>query len=155
LTTLALSVITAHHEQLIGQLITQFGIQATKAYQLVIKSKEPVILQLEAWPFRDAKPWNLAGWMIQAIESNYDVPDSYREHRIAQLETQKLQERQDAINACGWCDAAGFRYLTTEQYPQGAYRRCSHDTNLERRISLDAQNSTESDRKIADEEKDL
>src|SRR5258708_26338702 len=38
---LALSVITAHHEDLIGQLIIQFGIHATKAYQLVVTKKEP------------------------------------------------------------------------------------------------------------------
>jgi hypothetical protein len=37
--TLALSVITAHHEQLIGKLIIDFGIHATKAYHLAVTLK--------------------------------------------------------------------------------------------------------------------
>ena len=105
-----------------------------------------MVLQLES-----ADP----GWMIQAIESNYDVPASYPEHRDRAIETQKLHERQVAINACGLCDPAGFRYLTSEQYPHGAMRRCAHDVNLEPKITADAQNSTDSDQKNAREENDL
>jgi hypothetical protein len=131
LTTLALSVITAHHEQLIGQLITQFGIQATKAYQLVVRSKEPVILQLEAWPFRDAKPRNRAGWMIQAIENNYDVPHAYLENKKNQQVMAARLVTGDKIRSCSLCNNKGFRFVRSAQYPTGAMRQCSHNPKTE------------------------
>jgi hypothetical protein len=79
--SLGLSVIKSHHEKLIGQPMLEFGVQASKAYQLVVSRKETVILQLEAWPFRNAKPRNRAGWMIQAVEGNYEAPASYFEEK--------------------------------------------------------------------------
>jgi hypothetical protein len=98
--TLALSLITAHHEQLIGQLIAQFGIHAIKAYQLVVTKKERVVLQLEAWPFRDVRPRNLAGWIIQAIEGNYKVPPWYLEHKRKQKKRELLEATETVRSAC-------------------------------------------------------
>jgi hypothetical protein len=140
LPTLALSVVTAHHEQLIGQLITQFGIHAIKAYQLVISKKESVTLQLEAWPFRDARPRNRAGWMIQAIDGAYQVPPSYLEEKRNQKDRKFLEATQAAKSACAICSGTGFRQIKNAQYPNGAMRQCTHDPSIELRISseLDA-----------------
>lgn len=136
-TSLALSVITAHHEQLIVQLITQFGIRAIKAYQLVVSKKEPVILQLEAWPFRNAKPRNRAGWMIQAIEGNYQVPVSYLDEKRKQKDKERRDVAQAEKSACAICDGSGFRKIKSVEYPNGAMRECTHDPSLELRLSSD------------------
>jgi hypothetical protein len=125
--TLALSLITAHHEQLIGKLIAQFGIHAIKAYQLVVSKKEPVVLQLEAWPFRDVQPRNLAGWMIQAIEANYKVPPVYLEQKRKQKKRELLKAAEGAKSACTICSGTGFRNIKSAQYPNGAMRQCTHE----------------------------
>lgn len=134
LPSLALSVITAHHEKLIGQLIFEFGIQASKAYQLVVSRKETVILQLEAWPFRNAKPRNRAGWMIQAIEENYEAPASYSEEKQKQKNRERLEAAEAEKSACPICDGTGFRKIKTPEYPNGAMRECTHDPAVESQI---------------------
>ena len=131
LTSLALSVVTAHHEQLIGQLIIQFGIHATKAYQLVITKKEPVVLQLEAWPFRNATPRNRAGWMIQAIEGNYRVPDPYLADKQKKADRERLEAAQAAKLSCTVCKGTGFIKIRSDQYPNGAMRECTHESGTE------------------------
>jgi hypothetical protein len=128
---LALSVITAHHEQLIGQLIIQFGIHPTKAYQLVLKESEKANLQLEAWPFRNAKPRTRSGWMIQAIENNYAVPSGYLEHKKAEHEADARKARAEEIRECPFCDETGFRQVRNAKYPNGAMRECTHKAGIE------------------------
>jgi hypothetical protein len=132
--TLAVSVITAHHEELISQLIIQFGIHATKAYQLVVTKRHAVALQLEAWPFRDAKPRNLAGWMIQAIEGNYQVPQSYRDEKRKRRDRERLEAAHAEKSACAICGGTGFRNIKNAQYPNGAMRKCTHDPAIESQI---------------------
>jgi hypothetical protein len=129
--TLALSVITTHHERLIAQLIFQFGIHAIKAYQLVVTKKESVVLQLEAWPHRKASPRNRAGWMIQAIENNYDVPHAYLENTKNQQAMAARLVAGDKIRSCSLCNNKGFRFVSSAQYPTGAMRRCSHNPKIE------------------------
>lgn len=131
---LALSVITAHHEQLIVQLIIQFGIHPAKAYQLVVTRKEPVVWQLEVWPYRAAKPRNRAGWMIQAIEGNYEAPISYIEEKRKRKDKEKLQAAQAVKATCAICKGTGFRYIKTPQYPEGAMRQCTHNPAIESQI---------------------
>jgi len=132
---LSLSVITANHHDLIKQLIVNFRINPLKAYHLVLTRKEAVSVQLKAWPFRETKPRNLAGWMIQAIENDYDPPASYRDHKTVQKEDERQQLERDALRACKLCDDAGFRHIKNEKYPSGAMRLCTHDPTIEARIS--------------------
>lgn len=129
--TIALSVITAHHEDLIAQLIIQFGIHPTKAYQLVVTKKEPVVLQLEAWPHRKASPRNRAGWMIQAIEGNYEAPRSYLEEKRKRKDRELIEATRAIKAACAICNGTGFRNIRTAQYPNGAMRECTHDPTVE------------------------
>jgi hypothetical protein len=131
LRTVALSVITTHHEELIARLIVQFGIHATKAYQLVVAKKESVAVQLEAWPHRKASPRNRAGWMIQAIEGNYQAPPKYLEEKRKQKDRERLMAAQTAKAACVICNGTGFRYIKNGEYPNGAMRECSHDPAIE------------------------
>src|SRR6266404_3262599 len=129
--TLALSVITTHHEQLIAQMIIEFGINATKAYQLVVTKKESVVLQLEVWPHRKASPRNRAGWMIQAIEGNYEAPLSYLDEKRKRKDRERLEAAQAVKSACAICGGTGFRNIKSMQYPNGAMKECSHDPSVE------------------------
>jgi hypothetical protein len=126
LPSLALSVITAEHEQLIGQLIIQFGIHPTKAYQLVLRNKEPVILQLEAWPFRNANPRNRAGWMIQAIEANYQAPLSYLDEKGKRKDKERIEAAQEKKSACAICQGTGFRKIETKRRYETMHSQSHH-----------------------------
>jgi hypothetical protein len=134
LPTLALSVITTHHERLIAQLIIQFGIHPIKAYKLVVSDREVVVTQLEVWPFRNVRPRNLAGWMIQAIEGNYQAPPQYLDEKRKLKDYEQLEAVQAAKTACTICNGTGFRKLRTVQYPNGAMRECTHNPSIETQI---------------------
>jgi hypothetical protein len=132
--TRTLSVITARHEELISTLIMQFGIHPTKAYQLVVAKKESVLVQLEAWPHRKASPRNRAGWMIQAIEGNYEAPPSYLDEKRKRRDRERLEVAQAEKSACEICGGTGFRNIKSAQYPNGAMRECTHDPAVESQI---------------------
>jgi hypothetical protein len=131
----ALSAITAQNIQLISRLLFGFGISWKKAYELILTQKDSAVLQLEAWPLRRISPRNRAGWMIQAIENNYDVPGSFPDRQEAHQSKERQQRRSEAIRACTFCDERGFRYITSKEYPNGAMRLCTHDPAVENRIA--------------------
>jgi hypothetical protein len=66
--TVALSTTTARHHDLAYELISKFRLNPLTACSLVIAHEESVTRQLAAWRFRETKPRNPAGWIIQAIE---------------------------------------------------------------------------------------
>jgi len=146
----SLSVVTANHQHLMKELIFRFGISASKAYELVMSRGKAVQFQLEVWSLRQVAPRNRAGWMIQAIENNYEAPSSYFEEKKQQRNLQELVAAQTAIQDCGLCNKTGFRYVKTSRYPDGAMRQCTHDAMVESQyadangprstISPDAQN---------------
>jgi hypothetical protein len=126
-----LSVITAEDEQLIQRLIVEFGITASKAFELVSLKREAVKVQIAAWPYRNANPQNRAGWMIEAIEQNYSAPSAYLEELQKRKERELLETRQAAIAACTLCDQSGYRFIKSERYPNGAARKCTHSPDVE------------------------
>lgn len=132
--TLNLSIITQEDEQLIGRLIVEFEITAAKAFELVSLGREAVKTQLEAWPYRKANPQNRAGWMIEAIEKNYNVPLDFLQDKQKEKERQQLESRQAVISACTLCDPAGYRFVKSERYPNGAMKKCTHDPAIESKI---------------------
>lgn len=132
--TLALSTVTDSDERLMSELIVGFGILATKAYEMVITKRDIVALQLEAWPFRYTKPHNRAGWMIQAIEGNYQLPDIYLKEKESRKEREQLAAVEAARRGCSICDGKGFRRIRSDQYPNGAMRECTHDPMIESQI---------------------
>ncbi len=80
--------------------------------------------------------------MIQAIENGYDVPASYRDYKSVQKQNEKHRLERDTLKACMFCDDVGFRYSTSEQYPDGAMRRCTHDSTVESRIMPEPKNTS-------------
>jgi hypothetical protein len=140
---LALSVITDQHIQVIVQLIGRFGIGPTKAYQLALTRMGSAVIQLDVWPLRDVNPRNRAGWMINAIENNYELPRSYVENKEREAEREKLRVVRESIRSCQLCDENGYRRIRSEEYSDGAMHRCTHNPHLERGIAPHAQNGTE------------
>jgi hypothetical protein len=76
---------------LIQALVQEFRVSTEKAEALVRDHIESVKVQLEAWPFRNASPNNLAGWIISAIENQYPLPDTYLA-RKAKLEANAARQ---------------------------------------------------------------
>lgn len=131
-----LSLITqeeAGNQQLINQLVAEFGITAMKALELVNSKRDAVILQLETWPFRETKTRNRAGWMIQAIEGNYAAPLPYLQEKQKQKEREQITARQSKIEACTFCkEMNGWRMV--EREGAKAARKCTHDPDIESRF---------------------
>ena len=127
----ALSLIKVQHTRVITQLIIQFGISPARAYELALNRKDYAVLQLEAWPFREAKPRNPAEWIIQAIENNYDLPTSYLRHQEEQRFKAKRAADTVQRKRCRLCDENGFRHVRNAKYPNGAMRQCSHNAEIE------------------------
>jgi hypothetical protein len=131
----ALSIVTSTHSDLAFELILRFRINPLRATSLVLTRLAAVREQVQAWPFRQVAPRNLAGWMIQAIENNYDLPISYHDAKAKASHQEALQDERDAISACQLCDERGFRHVFSEQYPTGAMRMCGHDPAVEAKYS--------------------
>ncbi len=132
-----LSVITAEDEQLMQRLIVDFGISASKSFELVSLKREAVKVQIAAWPYRNANPQNRAGWMIEAIEQNYSAPPAYLEEIQKRREREKLEAAQAATRACTLCDGTGHRRIKNDRYPNGAMKKCTHDPAIENQITND------------------
>jgi hypothetical protein len=127
----SLSVVTANHQQLMIELILKFGINASKAYGLVMSRSGAVKFQLDVWSYRQVAPRNRAGWMIQAIENNYGPPSQYLDDRKKQEQQQAVEAVQAAVRECVICNDKGFRYIKNSDYPNGAMRQCSHNETIE------------------------
>ncbi len=97
-------------------------------------------MQIEAWPFRDTTPRNPAGWLIQAIENNYEPPEAFRQHQRRAGERRKLLSLGEAIERCSICDKNGYRRLEARKSSHAVMRQCTHDPSIEAKISPQAQN---------------
>jgi hypothetical protein len=122
---------TEQDNQLIQELIVNFQITAIRAMNLVQHHRTAVAEQIAAFPHRTINPKNKAGWMIEAIEKNYTLPDEYLQAKQKEADLKRLLEQQAERDACSLCDASGYRRVKSGKYPSGAMKKCTHDTNLE------------------------
>ncbi len=121
----------AESDPLIGQLCN-FGIVEIKARELVKSHREAAEAQIAAFPYREVRqPKNAAGWLVAAIEGNYTLPALYVEEQEKKQQALKAKEQRSGIERCRLCDEHGWRRLKSEQYPNGAMKRCSHDLQTE------------------------
>jgi hypothetical protein len=123
-------------EQLVSKLV-QFGVGESKARSLVKTHREAAEAQIAAFPYRGVgKPKkNAAGWLIGAIEGNYTLPVAYLEEREKKRQAAKVGENKATIEACQLCDYNGWRRIRTPEQPNGAMKRCSHDSKIEAKYS--------------------
>ncbi|MCA1566097.1 MAG: hypothetical protein LC803_10765 [Acidobacteria bacterium] len=119
-------------DSLIKQLL-KFGISEAKARNLVESHREAAEAQIAAYPYRDmGKPKkNAAGWLVAAIEGNYTLPALYLEEQEKKQQALKGRQQKSGIENCALCDGQGWRRVKSEQYPNGAMKRCSHDLQTE------------------------
>lgn len=120
-------------EALIAKLIAKppdgFGISEAKARELVKGYRQVVEDQVAAYPYREhKKKTNIAGWLIKAIESNYELPLSYLEEKVRIEELKHSQGKKIASDGCLLCDSTGFRYFGRNR----GVRKCSHNPEIEK-----------------------
>jgi hypothetical protein len=109
-----------------------FGVTETKARELVKSHREATETQIAAYPYREGKALkNAAGWLVAAIEGNYTLPALYLEEQEKKQQALRTGEQKSGIEQCQLCDENGWRRVKSEQYPNGAMKRCSHDQKSE------------------------
>jgi hypothetical protein len=123
-------------ESLIAKLTARppdgFGVSEAKARNLVKGYRQNVEDQIAAYPYREHKQRaNVAGWLIKAIENNYELPPAYLEERARVEELKHSQEKRSARESCTLCDSSGFRHLSGGR----GVKKCSHDPEIEARYS--------------------
>jgi hypothetical protein len=113
--------------------LRRFGIKESKARELVRNYREVVEEQIAALPYRGIGPGrkNTAGWVIAAIEKNYELPQAYHEAKVRAEEVARGHEKRNAIIACTLCDSAGFRTIKVEGERSSPLKKCSHDPEVE------------------------
>ena len=105
-----------------------FGVSQAKARELVKGYRQAVEDQIAAYPYREHKSKaNVAGWLIKAIENNYELPLAYLEEKARAEELKRSQEKRTAREACQLCDSTGFRHLGGNR----GVKKCSHDPEVE------------------------
>lgn len=130
--------------KLLTHLTADFMITESKAYELLIRYPTTrVDLQIRAFEFREPNARNKAGFLINAIEQNYPLPDKFENHlRTIEFEKQhaageakaevQRRERDTRIAACHFCDERGQRNVKLpEDANYKALHICSHDREIE------------------------
>lgn len=122
----------AREDPLIVQL-RELGVVEHKARELVKERRAATEEQIAAFPYREAGQGkkNVPGWLIAAIENNYELPEAYLEAKAKAQEAKRGQEKRQAVEGCQLCDEQGRRFIKSERYPSGAVKPCSHDLEIE------------------------
>jgi hypothetical protein len=122
----------AVNDPLIEQL-RELGVAESKARELVKEHRAATEEQIAAFPYRESGQGkkNVAGWLIAAIEKNYELPEAYLEAKAKAREVKLGQEKHQAVETCQLCDEQGRRFIKSERYPSGAMKPCSHDPEIE------------------------
>lgn len=142
--------ITDGQREIIKQLFVEFGISIEKGTELVTKNYEEAKKQLEVFPFREIQPKNKAGYLIDAIEKSYSLPEAYLENIKTQAERKAKEEYEERmrkesemflaeqaklIAACRFCDEEGKRIIKLPENPEyKAFHRCTHQKAVESQL---------------------
>lgn len=129
------TTMTAEHLEAIRQLHIEYQISYDKSVRLARENLPETIKQLEAFPFREIEPKNKAGFLIEAIEKKYSLPDGY----YARVRENELKEanarRQREVDVCPLCDERGWRNVKNEMDTfYGVMHQCTHDPEIESQL---------------------
>lgn len=122
--------LTEEQNLLIERLQKDFSVKVVKATNLVLQQLEATKLQLAAWSYRDqSQIQDKAGWIIKAIEQEYELPQAYLDAVKEQEQREKARRTKVAIAECKLCDESGTRFIrhNGQQY----VKRCTHDKTIE------------------------
>jgi hypothetical protein len=108
--------------------LKSLGVSEKKSRELVISKPDVVERQLSALPYRDIgrSQKNPAGWIVAAIENDYDQPEGYRLALESEQRTKKAESERAKKEACTFCGPSGFRYMKGR-----GVKKCSHDSTEE------------------------
>jgi len=129
------SVMSADHLEAIRRLHIEYQVAYDKSVKLVRDNLAETLKQLDSFPFREIVPKNKAGFLIEAIEQKYSLPETYyahlREREVAEVHT----ERQKQIDDCQFCDETGYRNIKSDREIYfGLMHQCTHDPVIENRL---------------------
>jgi hypothetical protein len=130
--------LSAEEHELAARLTLEFQIATIRAQQLVTTKAESVRDQLAAWIYRSVTTKNKAGWMIDAIEKEYPLPEAYLAERHKDAERKRVVEAHERIANCSLCTTTnGFIFFTTQKDGRSysASRKCTHDAEREATIA--------------------
>jgi hypothetical protein len=87
---------TAEHLEAIRKLHIEYQVTYSKAVELVRENLSETVRQLAAFPFRDIETKNKAGFLIEAIEKRYSLPEKYfaQLNRVPNMRRTGLPERE-------------------------------------------------------------
>lgn len=129
------TMMTANHLEAVRRLHIEYQVGYEKAVELALKNLPETLRQLEAFPFREKEPKNKAGFLIEAIEQAYSLPEGYtarlkeREYREANI------RRQAEIDRCPLCDDRGWRNVKSDEDTfYGVMHQCTHNAEIEARF---------------------
>jgi hypothetical protein len=107
------------------------GVSDKKARDLVLSKNEVVERQLSALPYRNIgiNQKNPAGWIVTAIEKDYDLPEAYKSALTSEREARKAESEKAKREACTFCGPSGFRYMKGQ-----GVKKCCHDSTEESRF---------------------
>jgi hypothetical protein len=126
------STMTADHLEAIRRLHIEYQIGYEKAVELALENLPETRRQLEAYPFREIEPKNKAGFLIQAIEQRYSLPESYESHLKEREYREANARRQIEIDNCHLCDNRGWRNVKADEDTfYGVMHQCTHDPGIE------------------------
>jgi hypothetical protein len=105
------------------------GVSDKKARELVLTKGEVVEQQLSALSYRmlGENQKNPAGWIVAAIENNYELPKQYIEILAKAGHDKEAKKRRATLDACSLCDSSGFRHLGGRL----GVKKCTHDPEIE------------------------
>jgi hypothetical protein len=123
---------TAEHLEAIRQLHIEYQVSYEKSVELVRQNLAETVRQLAAFPFRETEPKNKAGFLIEAIEQKYSLPDAYYVRLREREEAAEGARRQAEIDACPLCDERGWRNVKSDRDTfYGVMHQCTHDPRIE------------------------
>jgi hypothetical protein len=126
------TAMTGEHLELIQTLHVGYQIAYEKALELVTQHFAETAKQVAAYPFREINPKNKAGFLIQAIEQKYSLPDGYYAHLREAEATAVSAHRQAEIDRCQLCGDNGWRNVKSEKDTfYGLMHQCTHDPEIE------------------------
>ncbi|MDQ3064492.1 MAG: replication initiator protein A [Acidobacteriota bacterium] len=143
--------VTDLQREVIKRLFVEFGISIEKATELIKNNLEEAKKQLEVYPFRNIQPKNKAGYLIDAIEKSYSLPDAYLEDIKLQAERKAKEEYEERmrieselfvaeqeklIAACRFCNEQGNRTIKHPEDPKyKAFHSCTHNEAIESQLA--------------------
>jgi len=104
--------------------LRSLGVSDKKAGELVKSKPDVVERQLATLPYRnlDKGRKNPAGWIVAAIENDYELPEAYRAAVESEHQARKGEVERARREACAFCGPTGFRYMNGR-----GVKKCSHN----------------------------